>query len=324
MKPIVADTDDRRWKAVCERDTRADGQFVFAVLTTGVCCRPSCRSRRARRENVRFFADVAAAVAAGFRPCKRCQPDKDSPQQQRIDKVAQACRLLEQEAPLTLEALACELAVSPFHFHRLFKSVTGMTPKAAAGVARATPAGGAGAGKPVTRAALAAGFPDSSSYYRQADAALGMTASQFRRGGAATVVTGRRATVRWAAAWWRKVNAASALCCRVITMLLCSTICVSAFPAPSCVRATLSFVVRWRRFSPTSTTAGGRCRCRWICGAPRSSCRSGRRCGRSRRGRPEATAGGRAYWPAAGGKSRGRRLRGEFTGGDRSLPSGGA
>ncbi len=75
MKPIVADTDDRRWQAVCERDTRADGQFVFAVLTTGICCRPSCRSRRARRENVRFFADVAAAVAAGFRPCKRCQPD---------------------------------------------------------------------------------------------------------------------------------------------------------------------------------------------------------------------------------------------------------
>lgn len=116
MKPIVADTDDRRWQAVCERDTRADGQFVFAVLTTGICCRPSCRSRRARRENVRFFADVAAAVAAGFRPCKRCQPDKDYPQQQRVDKVAQACRLLEQDAPLTLEALAGQLAMSPFHF----------------------------------------------------------------------------------------------------------------------------------------------------------------------------------------------------------------
>ncbi len=148
MKPIVADTDDRRWQAVCERDTRADGQFVFAVLTTGICCRPSCRSRRARRENVRFFADVAAAVAAGFRPCKRCQPDKDDPQQQRVDKVAQACRLLEQDAPLTLEALARELAVSPFHFHRLFKSVTGMTPQSVAtGVARPTSAGSAGAGE---------------------------------------------------------------------------------------------------------------------------------------------------------------------------------
>lgn len=190
MKPIVADTDDRRWQAVCERYTRADGQFVFAVLTTGICCRPSCRSRRARRENVRFFADVAAAVAAGFRPCKRCQPDKDYPQQQRVDKVAQACRLLEQDAPLTLEALAGQLAMSPFHFHRLFKSVTGMTPKAWQQAWRAQRLREAlEQGIPVTRAALAAGFPDSSSYYRQADAALGMTASQFRRGGAATVVT---------------------------------------------------------------------------------------------------------------------------------------
>ncbi|WP_275015325.1 bifunctional DNA-binding transcriptional regulator/O6-methylguanine-DNA methyltransferase Ada [Klebsiella variicola] len=190
MKPIVADTDDRRWQAVCERDTRADGQFVFAVLTTGICCRPSCRSRRARRENVRFFADVAAAVAAGFRPCKRCQPDKDDPQQQRVDKVAQACRLLEQDAPLTLEALARELAVSPFHLHRLFKSVTGMTPKAWQQGWRARRLREAlEQGNTVTRAALAAGFPDSSSYYRQADAALGMTARQFRRGGAATVVT---------------------------------------------------------------------------------------------------------------------------------------
>ena len=127
MKPIVADTDDRRWQAVCERDTRADGQFVFAVLTTGICCRPSCRSRRAAKTYA--FADVAAAVAA-IPPCKRCQPDKDYPQQQRVDKVAQACRLLEQDAPLTLEALAGQLAMSPFHFHRLFKSVTGMTPKA--------------------------------------------------------------------------------------------------------------------------------------------------------------------------------------------------
>ena len=176
MKPIVADTDDRRWQAVCERDTRADGQFVFAVLTTGICCRPSCRSRRARRENVRFFADVAAAVAAGFRPCKRCQPDKDYPQQQRVDKVAQACRLLEQDAPLTLEALAGQLAMSPFHFHRLFKSVTGMTPKAWQQAWRAQRLREAlEQGIPVTRAALAAGFPDST--------------SQFRRGGAATVVT---------------------------------------------------------------------------------------------------------------------------------------
>ena len=291
MKPIVADTDDRRWQAVCERDTRADGQFVFAVLTTGICCRPSCRSRRARRENVRFFADVAAAVAAGFRPCKRCQPDKDYPQQQRVDKVAQACRLLEQDAPLTLEALAGQLAMSPFHFHRLFKSVTGMTPKAWQQAWRAQRLREAlEQGIPVTRAALAAGFPDSSSYYRQADAALGMTASQFRRGGAATVVT------------WTTGDCALGRClvaqsergvCAVLpgdndAALLDDL--RRRFPMPSCVKATLIFVSRWPRFSPTSTTAGGRYRCRWICRAPRFSCRSGRRCGRSRWARPAATA----------------------------------
>ncbi|MBZ7620290.1 bifunctional DNA-binding transcriptional regulator/O6-methylguanine-DNA methyltransferase Ada [Klebsiella michiganensis] len=184
MKTIMIDTDERRWQAVCERDASADGQFVFAVLTTGVCCRPSCRSRRALRENVRFYPDVASAQAAGFRPCKRCQPEKTDPQQQKVEKVAAACRLLEQETPLTLEALARQLAVSPFHFHRLFKSVTGMTPKAWQQAWRARRLREAlGQGEKITDAALSAGFPDSSSYYQQADAALGMTGRQFRRGG---------------------------------------------------------------------------------------------------------------------------------------------
>ena len=184
MKTIMIDTDERRWQAVCERDASADGQFVFAVLTTGVCCRPSCRSRRALRENVRFYPDVATAQAEGFRPCKRCQPEKTDPQQQKVEKVAAACRLLEQETPLTLEALARQLAVSPFHFHRLFKSVTGMTPKAWQQAWRARRLREAlGQGEKITDAALSAGFPDSSSYYQQADAALGMTGRQFRRGG---------------------------------------------------------------------------------------------------------------------------------------------
>ena len=184
MKTIMIDTDERRWQAVCERDASADGQFVFAVLTTGVCCRPSCRSRRALRENVRFYPDVASAQAAGFRPCKRCQPEKTDPQQQKVEKVAAACRLLEQETPITLEALARQLAVSPFHFHRLFKSVTGMTPKAWQQAWRARRLREAlGQGAKITDAALSAGFPDSSSYYQQADAALGMTGRQFRRGG---------------------------------------------------------------------------------------------------------------------------------------------
>lgn len=184
MKPIMLDTDERRWQAVCERDARADGQFVFAVLTTGVCCRPTCRSRRALRENVRFYPDVATAQAEGFRPCKRCQPEKSDPQQQKVEKVAAACRLLEQETPMTLEALARQAALSPFHFHRLFKSVTGMTPKAWQQAWRARRLREAlGQGAKITDAALSAGFPDNSSYYQQADAALGMTARQFRRGG---------------------------------------------------------------------------------------------------------------------------------------------
>jgi len=184
MKTIMIDTDERRWQAVCERDASADGQFVFAVLTTGVCCRPSCRSRRALRENVRFYPDVASAQAEGFRPCKRCQPEKTDPQQQKVEKVAAACRLLEQETPITLEALARQLAVSPFHFHRLFKCVTGITPKAWQQAWRARRLREAlGQGEKITDAALSAGFPDSSSYYQQADAALGMTGRQFRRGG---------------------------------------------------------------------------------------------------------------------------------------------
>ncbi|THS10071.1 Ada metal-binding domain-containing protein, partial [Klebsiella pneumoniae] len=79
MKPIVADTDDRRWQAVCERDTRADGQFVFAVLTTGICCRPSCPPPRAPRGNVGVFGGGAAAVAGGVRPGRRGARGENGP-----------------------------------------------------------------------------------------------------------------------------------------------------------------------------------------------------------------------------------------------------
>ncbi|WP_312627083.1 bifunctional DNA-binding transcriptional regulator/O6-methylguanine-DNA methyltransferase Ada [Scandinavium sp.] len=184
MKTKAILNDEFRWQAVLERDKDADGQFVFAVLTTGIYCRPSCRARHALRQNVCFYTDAAAAEHAGFRACKRCQPDKADPQQQRIDKVAQACRLLEQERTLTLDELAREVGVSSYHFHRLFKSVTGMTPRAwqqawRARRLRETLA----SSESVTGAVLAAGFPASSSYYRQADSTLGMTAKQYRRGG---------------------------------------------------------------------------------------------------------------------------------------------
>lgn len=184
MKNRLCITDDDRWQSVVDRDVDADGQFVFAVQTTGIFCRPSCRAKHALRKNVRFYADAQQAQDAGFRPCKRCQPDKDSAQQHRLDKIARACQLLEQESPLTLDELAQQVAMSPYHLHRLFKATTGMTPKVWQQSWRARRLRDALAkGVPVTQAILNAGFPDSSSYYRKADQALGMTAKQFRKGG---------------------------------------------------------------------------------------------------------------------------------------------
>ncbi|ENK3379866.1 bifunctional DNA-binding transcriptional regulator/O6-methylguanine-DNA methyltransferase Ada [Escherichia albertii] len=184
MKNTTRLTDDLRWQSVLARDPSADGEFVFAVRTTGIFCRPSCRAKHALRENVTFYADAGEALAAGFRPCKRCQPDKANAQQHRLDKITRACRLLEQETPVTLDALAEQVAMSPFHLHRLFKATTGMTPKAwqqAWRVRRLRES--LAKGESVTQAILNAGFPDGSSYYRKADKTLGMTAKQFRHGG---------------------------------------------------------------------------------------------------------------------------------------------
>ncbi|MCE9888878.1 bifunctional DNA-binding transcriptional regulator/O6-methylguanine-DNA methyltransferase Ada [Kluyvera intermedia] len=182
-------TDEDRWQAVLNRDAEADGQFFFAVQTTGIFCRPSCRARHALRHNVRFYPDADAAQAAGFRPCKRCQPNALAPEQQKIDKVAYACRLLEQESPITLDALAQAVAVSPYHFHRMFKSVTGMTPKAWQQAWRARRLRESlSEDETVTQAVLAAGFPTSSSYYRHADEMLGMSAKTYRQGGKATEI----------------------------------------------------------------------------------------------------------------------------------------
>lgn len=176
---------DSRWQAVETRDGRADGEFVFAVKTTGIFCRPSCSARHPLRKNVLFFADPEAAKAAGFRPCKRCQPDKLAPERQRAERITQACRILQESAdPVTLEALAAQVAMSPFHFHRLFKSVTGLTPNAWQKAMRAGRLRDELAqGETVTRAAFDAGYQSGSHFYQQADAALGMTARQYRQGG---------------------------------------------------------------------------------------------------------------------------------------------
>ena len=122
---------DPRWASIVARDAAADGRFYYSVRTTGVYCRPSCGARRARPENIAFHATIADAERAGFRPCKRCKPDQPSLHDMHATTVADACRFIEasEQAP-GLEALANRAGLSPYHFHRVFKAITGLTPKA--------------------------------------------------------------------------------------------------------------------------------------------------------------------------------------------------
>jgi AraC family transcriptional regulator of adaptative response/methylated-DNA-[protein]-cysteine methyltransferase len=130
-------SDEDKWQAVAKRDGKADGQFYYSVATTGVYCRPSCGARLARRENVAFHASCDDAEQAGFRPCKRCLPNSASIAERNADAVAKACETIRnaEEMP-SLDDLAAQAGMSRFHFHRVFKSVTGVTPKAYASAAR--------------------------------------------------------------------------------------------------------------------------------------------------------------------------------------------
>ena len=177
--------EDARWEAVRTRDRRADGQFVFAVLTTGIYCRPGCPSRMPRRENVRFFQRSEDAAKAGFRPCKRCRPDGASLRQRQTEAIARACRLIrEAEEPPSLVTLAEATGISRYHFHRLFKEIVGMTPKQYAAADRSERVRrGLGRSSSVTEAIFDAGFNSSSRFYEAADRTLGMAPRAYRDGG---------------------------------------------------------------------------------------------------------------------------------------------
>ena len=130
-RPKISTKDEVQWDAVVARDRKYDGKFYYSVATTGVYCRPSCPSRLAKRVNVRFHDTRADAEAAGFRPCKRCGLDQSALEEQHAAKIANTCRLIEaaEEEP-KLDELAQSAGLSAYHFHRIFKAITGVTPKA--------------------------------------------------------------------------------------------------------------------------------------------------------------------------------------------------
>ena len=181
---------DPRWASVVARDPAADGKFYYSVATTGVYCRPSCAARLARPENVRFHETCEDAEKAGFRPCKRCKPDQAALAEQHAAKVAVVCRLIEKsEEPPSLEQMANHAGWSVFHFHRLFKAITGVTPTQYAAAQRAKRVRSKLNGSStVTEAIYSAGYNSNGRFYEASNQILGMTPSSYRSGGARTEI----------------------------------------------------------------------------------------------------------------------------------------
>src|ERR1700691_941788 len=186
---MVGSSQNRWWHAVEARDASQDGSFVFAVSSTGVYCRPSCPSRRPRRENVAFFHRPDEAEKAGYRACLRCRPRSAS--HGSAETVRAICRYIEQhlDEPLTLAGLGTEFQQSPFHLQRTFKAVLGITPRAYADSCRMNQLkDNLRAGHSGTRAMYDAGYSSSSRLYERTASQLGMTADKYRRGAIAAPV----------------------------------------------------------------------------------------------------------------------------------------
>ena len=182
---IATTAIDSRWAHVIARDAKADGTFFYAVKTTGVYCRPSCSARLPRPENVGFFESCAEAEAAGFRPCLRCQPNRPSKTTQQAATIAAVCRQIEgSDKILGLEQLAKSAGMSSFHFHRVFKSQTGLTPREYAAAHRAERVRKTlGSNGTVTDAIYEAGYNSNGRFYEESDNLLGMTPTAYRNGG---------------------------------------------------------------------------------------------------------------------------------------------
>ncbi|HEU5171603.1 MAG TPA: bifunctional DNA-binding transcriptional regulator/O6-methylguanine-DNA methyltransferase Ada [Gemmatimonadales bacterium] len=182
---------DESWRAVTERDARFDGRLVYAVRTTGVYCRPSCGSRRPRRDNVVFFPAPEAAEAAGFRPCRRCHP-RDTRAGGDADAVLRACRLLDDrlEQPPALRALGAAVGMSPWHLQRRFKQIVGVSPRNYVEARRAERLReGLRKGHTVSRAVYGAGYGSGRPVYERNRGLLGMTPATYRRGGRGVAIS---------------------------------------------------------------------------------------------------------------------------------------
>jgi AraC family transcriptional regulator of adaptative response/methylated-DNA-[protein]-cysteine methyltransferase len=176
----------RYWEAVADRERRMDGMFFYAVLTTGVYCKPSCPSRRPKRANVLFFQKRAAAERAGFRPCRRCHPETEARMDPQTEMVEKVCRYIEThlDEPVTLSRIGSEVGLSPFHLQRTFKSLLGITPRAYADARRLESLKTSlQEGHSVTRSMYDAGYGSSSRLYERSTSQLGMTPSRYRKQG---------------------------------------------------------------------------------------------------------------------------------------------
>jgi AraC family transcriptional regulator, regulatory protein of adaptative response / methylated-DNA-[protein]-cysteine methyltransferase len=204
------ETDDWRWDAVQSRDRSADGRFVYGVISTGIFCRPTCPSRRPRRDRVRFFDTPALAVQAGFRACRRCDPTRDVTAD---DVIARASAYLTRHADQTvsLAALARVAGLSPFHLQRRFKRALGVSPREYQAACRAERfRRELRSGRDVAGATYEAGYGSPSRVYEAAPTGRGMTPATYRRGGAGAEVG--FVTLRCALGWLLVAATPTGLC----------------------------------------------------------------------------------------------------------------
>jgi AraC family transcriptional regulator of adaptative response/methylated-DNA-[protein]-cysteine methyltransferase len=178
--------DEERWNAVLVRDVRLDGVFVYAVRSTGIYCRPSCPARRPAREQVLFFDVPDAAEQAGFRACRRCRPREDDRRAAQAELVQRACRWIESssDGPPSLAVLGAQLGISPYHLHRVFTRLVGITPRQYADACRLERLKAQlREGEDVTTALYEAGYSSSARVYERSAEQFGMTPGTYGRGG---------------------------------------------------------------------------------------------------------------------------------------------